>query len=71
MTVGNDKMLERHAVAVSGDERARIAILRESGQIVVHVAIGTQLAGVLGIEDPIKPSRRMPSYHLSVRGYAS
>lgn len=55
VTVGNKGLLERQGVDV-GPLTARAEQLRAEGRTVVLVALNGALAGLLGVEDPIKAS---------------
>ncbi len=54
--IGNQRALGDAGVDVSGDAQGTAASLRKKGQTVIHVAVNDQLAGLIGIADPIKPS---------------
>jgi Cu+-exporting ATPase len=53
--LGNAKLLEERAINVASFA-SKVAELRAEGQTIVFLAIGDQLAGVLGVADPIKES---------------
>jgi Cu+-exporting ATPase len=55
IAVGNRTLLEEQGVD-AGPLAARADALRAEGQTVMFVAIGGQLAGLLGVADPIKAS---------------
>ena len=55
MIVGNRSMLEELG-GVPGELAERAEALRREGQTVMFVAIDGQLAGLLGVADPIKES---------------
>jgi Cu+-exporting ATPase len=56
VAVGNDKLLARIGVEPALPESVRR--LRSDGQTVVYVIVDGQLAALLGIADPVKPSSR-------------
>jgi Cu+-exporting ATPase len=53
--LGNEKLLAELGLA-PGDLAARAEALRTDGQTVVFVAIAGEVAGLLGVADPIKPT---------------
>jgi heavy metal translocating P-type ATPase len=53
--VGNPRFLERVHVPIEG-AKERAEKLRAEGQTTLFVAVNGQLAGLLGVADPIKPS---------------
>ena len=55
--VGNEALLEELGAAI-GDLSERALALQEQGQTVVFVAVDARLAGLLGVEDPIKATTR-------------
>jgi Cu+-exporting ATPase len=52
---GNDDFLQQNGIS-SDNLKQQAEELRRDGQTVIFVAIGGQLAGVIGIADPVKPS---------------
>jgi P-type Cu+ transporter len=57
VALGNQRMLEDIGVA-SADAVTRADALRGEGQTVMFVAVDGQLAGLIGVADPIKPTTR-------------
>jgi P-type Cu+ transporter len=57
VTLSNQRMLEDIGVA-SADAVTRADALRGEGQTVMFVAVDGQLAGLIGVADPIKPTTR-------------
>jgi Cu+-exporting ATPase len=55
VALGNQRLLAELSIAV-GDVLTRVEQLRSDGQTVMFVAVDDQLAGVLGVADPIKAS---------------
>jgi Cu+-exporting ATPase len=55
VALGNQRLLAELSIAV-GDGLTRVEQLRSDGQTVMFVAVDDQLAGVLGVADPIKAS---------------
>ncbi|HEX2879986.1 MAG TPA: heavy metal translocating P-type ATPase [Polyangiaceae bacterium] len=53
--LGNAKLLQERAISVA-QFASNVDELRAEGQTVVFLAVGDQLAGVLGVADPIKES---------------
>jgi Cu+-exporting ATPase len=56
ITVGNRRMIESLAGGVPAEASDRAETLRKDGQTVMFVAVDGQLAGLLGVADPIKES---------------
>jgi Cu+-exporting ATPase len=54
--IGKSSFLSEHGIAIAGDWEQRAKALREKARTVVWVGIGTELAGILAIADPIKES---------------
>ena len=54
--IGKSSFLSEHGIAIVGDWEQRAKALREKARTVVWVGIGTELAGILAIADPIKES---------------
>jgi Cu+-exporting ATPase len=54
--IGKSSFLSEHGIAIAGDWEQRAEALREKARTVVWVGIGTELAGILAIADPIKES---------------
>lgn len=55
ITLGNVRLMEDFAIRVDIlDDRAEI--LRKDGQTVIYLGIDNEVAGLLGIADPVKPS---------------
>jgi Cu+-exporting ATPase len=57
VAVGNRRLMDELGIVV-GEAADRLAALRSSGRTAVLVAIDAQLAGLIGVSDPIKPSAR-------------
>ena len=55
VVLGNAKFIEEQGVSTE-PLMAKVQQFREEGQTVVFLAIGNQLAGILGVADPIKES---------------
>ena len=55
VALGNQRLLAELSIEV-GDVLTRVEQLRSDGQTVMFVAVDDQLAGVLGVADPIKAS---------------
>jgi Cu+-exporting ATPase len=53
---GNRRLMEALGVARAAPLEERAEALRQGGQSVMFVAVGGQLAGLVGVGDPIKPS---------------
>lgn len=57
--VGNDRLISDKVLENSTDEfLTTIGIVRDEGQAIIFVSIDDQLAGLIGIADPIKPSAK-------------
>ena len=56
LRIGKSSFLSEHGIAIAGDWEQRAKALREKARTVVWVGIGTELAGILAIADPIKES---------------
>ena len=54
--IGKSSFLSEHGIAIAGDWEQRAEALREKAKTVVWVGVGTELAGILAIADPIKES---------------
>jgi Cu+-exporting ATPase len=54
--LGNPRLFEDMAMTIDEAVRSRAEQLRADGQTVMYVAIDSQLAGMLGVADPIKAS---------------
>jgi Cu+-exporting ATPase len=54
--IGKSSFLSQHGITIAGDWEQRAKALREKARTVVWVGIGTELAGILAIADPIKES---------------
>jgi len=54
VALGNARLLEERGIEL-GPLAERAEILRKDGQTVVFLAVGTRLAGLVGVADPIKP----------------
>ena len=54
--IGKSSFLSEHGIAIVGDWEQRAKALREKARTVVWIGIGTELAGILAIADPIKES---------------
>ena len=54
--IGNDKLLTRLGVGVPRQDEADR--LRAEGQTVVYIVVGGELAGLVGVADPVKPGSR-------------
>ncbi len=52
--IGKSSFLSEHGIAIAGDWEQRAEALREKAKTVVWVGIGTELAGIFAIADPIK-----------------
>ncbi|HWA12818.1 MAG TPA: heavy metal translocating P-type ATPase [Burkholderiales bacterium] len=57
VALGNTALMDKLGVPV-GALRAPAEAARAEGASIVHVAVGGQLAGVLAVVDPVKPSSR-------------
>ena len=55
VALGNRRLMEELSVAL-GDAAERAEALRREGQTVMHVAVDSRLAGLIGVADPIKPT---------------
>lgn len=67
LAVGNARMLEELGIETGAPHHRRDGV-RESGQALVLVAAGGQLAGWLGVEDPVKRSAKEALYQLQQEG---
>jgi Cu+-exporting ATPase len=56
VALGNERLLEELGVPLPPDLAAQAAAGREDGQTVMVAVVGRQVAGLLGVADPIKPS---------------
>jgi len=56
VALGNRALMDTLGVGVSVELTARAEALRSDGQTVMYVAVDNQLAGLLGVADPIKAS---------------
>jgi Cu+-exporting ATPase len=66
IAIGNAYLLRRQGVDVpEGQEADR---LRAEGQTVVFVIVGAQLAGLLGVSDPVKPTSKEAVEQLRTAG---
>jgi Cu+-exporting ATPase len=54
--LGNDRFLASRQVMLPEPWRTRLLALQEQGQTIMFVAVDGQLAGVLGVADPIRSS---------------
>ena len=54
--IGKSSFLSEHGIAIVGDWEQRAKALRKKARTVIWVGIGTELAGILAIADPIKES---------------
>jgi len=54
--IGKSSFLSEHGIAIASDWEQRAEALREKAKTVVWVGVGTELAGILAIADPIKES---------------
>ncbi len=52
--IGNQRALTDAGIQLSDGARNTAAALRQKGQTVIHVAVNDDLAGLIGIADPIK-----------------
>lgn len=55
VVLGNLKLMEQRAIHINGTAE-RASELAEEGKTMVYVALDGELAGILAIQDPIKPS---------------
>ena len=67
VALGNPKLFEELHIAL-GETAARADELRKDGQTVMFVAIDGQVAGAIGVADPIKESTREAVYLLKQDG---
>jgi len=67
VALGNLKLLESLQIA-SGAAKARADVLREDGQTVMFVAIDNNVAGLVGVADPIKASTAQAIADLHAEG---
>lgn len=54
--IGKSSFLSEHGIAIPNDREQRAETLRENAKTVVWVGVGTELAGMIAIADPIKAS---------------
>lgn len=54
--IGKSSFLTEHGISISNDREQRAQTLRENAKTVVWVGVGTELAGIFAIADPIKES---------------
>jgi P-type Cu+ transporter len=54
--IGKSSFLAEHGISITGDLETRAEELREKAKTVVWVGVGTELAGIFAIADPIKAS---------------
>jgi Cu+-exporting ATPase len=54
--IGKSSFLSEHGIAIAGDWEQRAEALREKAKTVVWVGVGTELAGIFEIADPVKES---------------
>lgn len=53
--VGNRRLLAAHGVALSPEQEAAVASREVEGETVALVAVGGEVAGLIGVTDPIRP----------------
>lgn len=54
VAVGNKALLEEFSITLTNSTESEANVLREEGQTIMYVSIDGQLAGLLGVMDPIK-----------------
>ncbi len=54
--IGKSSFLSEHGISISNDLEHRAQTLRENAKTVIWVGVGTELAGIFAIADPIKAS---------------
>jgi Cu+-exporting ATPase len=54
--IGKSSFLSEHGISISNDFEQRAQTLRENAKTVIWVGVGTELAGIFAIADPIKAS---------------
>jgi len=54
--IGKSTFLSEHGITIAGDWEQRAEALRERARTVVWVGVGTELAGIFAIADPVKES---------------
>jgi len=67
VALGNAEMMKVFGID-PGTTRERVEALREEGQTVMYVAIDGELAGIVGVADPIKSSTREAIDRLHAEG---
>jgi len=58
VALGNKRLMDDLSVAIDAGTIAQADMLRQNGQTVMFVAVNNQLAGMLGVADPIKETTR-------------
>ena len=58
VAVGSEKLAEARGVTVTDATRTQLADLRARGRTAVLVLVGDEVAAIIGVADPIKPSSK-------------
>ncbi|MEW6127745.1 MAG: heavy metal translocating P-type ATPase [Acidobacteriota bacterium] len=68
VALGNRHLMDELAVVIDAAVESQAETLRKQGQTVMFVVVDAQVAGLLGVADPIKESTREAINHLHEQG---